>query len=181
MRKIMLAAVMFLAVAVKAQSINTNPLWSTNLGHNYSLTLPSIAQIETVNTVALRDYYNGQWLVGYGHEFFYLYRNGVETAFLDGWNVFNTDDGKGVFGVSLGIHPLAGAYAFADSIVASVNGAGYSLPSWASKVNNFESIEVGAGDRVFGGGGPGVKRFAAIVGGEINIPFSSLFGKSGSL
>ena len=153
---------------------------SLDLGEGFSVQLPTLPQIETVNTLAIRDLKNGQWLVGYGHEIGYLMRGGDEIAFADGWNAFNTDDGKGVFGVSFGVHPTAAVMHTVNAITG--NGAAASvLPPWLKKSNSWESIEIGAGDRIFGGGGPGVSNFCYGFGFEVSIPFGQLFGVSGSL
>lgn len=153
---------------------------SLNLGKGFSVQLPTLAQVETVNTLALRDYYNGQWLVGYGHEVGYLMRGGDEIAFLDAWNAFNTDDGKGVFGASFGVHPTAAIMHTINAITGSSPAASV-LPPWLKKSNSWESIEIGAGDRVFGGGGPGVKNFCATFGFEVTIPYGQILGVPGSL
>lgn len=157
-----------------------NPLWKADLGGGFAFQLPSMAQVEAVNVLALRDYYNGQWLIGYGHEVAYLTRNGDELAYADVWNAFNTDDGRGVFGASIGIHPAAAFYDTIGALFGAAQSFGQSLPPWAQKLNSFTSLEIGEGNRFFGGGGPAKRRVDAI-GGEINIPFGELFNHTGGL
>jgi hypothetical protein len=163
--------------------LSTVPLWSSSLGRGFTFQISSPEQIASVNTVALRDLYNGVWLLGYGHELAYFYRNGDQIAYIDAWNAFNTGDVKGVFGMSAGVHPVAAFYHTAGAVLGDASSLGAHLPPWAANISQWSSIEFGAGYRFFDNptGKDGTHRFAYIIGGEVNVPIGRLWGVYGSL
>ena len=161
---------------------------SLNLFDGYSVALST--SLDDFYTVVDRDWYNGQWLIGYGKEAVPFYRtssDGIkrEICYIGIYNAFAVNDGAGVFGLDLGVHiPTLFIQTYQTF---ENNNADFvaSLPGWAQKLNDAVSIEVGAGDRIFGMptalANSGVKRFAATVGAHVTLPFGSVFGVPGGL
>ena len=138
----------------------------------------------TINTLALRDIYNGEWLIGYGHEILELDRNNEQLLYLDVWNAFAVgDNGRGVLGASIGTHLVTGIVQAVEAVSPLVSKVGVVAPPWVHDISQFVSLEAGAGDRLFGNplASQGVKNQCYIIGGEVKVPFGNLFGVPGSL
>lgn len=124
-------------------------------------------------TVGARDYFNGQWLSGWGKELFPFIYDYNEAAYISVQNLFNANEGgKGAIGAAFGFRPVnlindvaRAAGALGDIIV---------LPPFLRQVNNFTSIEAGWNYRFQNV--PGVSREERTIGGQVRIPFNLLKG-----
>lgn len=163
---------------------------SLDLGKGYSIGLNTDFNFYTV---AQRDWFNGMWLIGYGKDIAPLYRtysDGTkkELLFLGVYNTFAVGDGRGVFGLDFGVHATAvadGLQGFVNSISGLKLDVIPQMPPWLQKIGQWTTFEVGAGYRVFGQpksfDDQNIKRFCATVGGQVKVPFETLFNHQGSL
>lgn len=195
MRKSILAALLFLALPLHAQTQSapgqpppTTPPpdfvngvdtvlgfvpqgWYWNVTSKLSIGVST--DIGDFYTVGARDYYNGQWLSGWGKELFPITYNGNEAAYLSAQNVFNANEGgKGAIGGAFGIRPINLINAIGTAAGAASNVI--KLPPWAQSINNFMSVEAGADYRIQNT--PGVSRLVLTVGGQVRVPFDLLKG-----
>ena len=186
MKRILVA---LLWLIVPALAVASGP--SLDLGKGYSIALST--SLGDAYADVTRDYLNGMWLMGYGKEIAPAYHvdsvSGVkyEFAYIGFYNVFALGDGKGVFGLDLGIK--------LPTIV--LNGVGWltnqdiikQLPPWGQKLQYVTSLEAGYGYRVFGISkemtAQGIRKECWTVGAHINMPIDYImanwFNHSGSL
>lgn len=155
--------------------------YSVNLSGNFALGLNLNYDVYLEGA---RDYYNGQWLAGWGKELAPLTHNGNEVLFVSAYNLYNADEaGRGVIGGAVGCRPIA-LINEAARIAGLANGL---IPTpkcdtqcdglganFLKDVAEYSSIEVGGGYRMFSSP-PGVSRFASTIGGQIHIPLSTFF------
>lgn len=146
---------------------------SLSLGHGYAIEF-SLSYDPYI--VGVRDFYNGQWLAGYGKELFPITRNGVEILYIAGYNVFNADEaGKGAVGLSVGCRPVA----FINE-VGEIVGATHkviTLPPFAEKIGKLSSLEFGYARRFFNAS-PSWSRDVWSFGGQVALPLSGLLSSN---
>lgn len=162
--------IMFVLLALTPALAQAEVSWS--LGKGWKLNLNTSGDM-TVH--GAYDFRGHQWMSGYGRELFFLTRNDKKSLYIAARHMFLMKEAaKGVADLALGV-PSGVLGEKLDDLTGLFVPDG-KLPSWATKLGNFVSVEGGVGYRLYGVPAEASK-FVYSLGGQINIPLGSFIRK----
>lgn len=125
-------------------------------------------------TVVDRDFTYGLWRAGLAYPVWHLQNtsSNSEVFHLAGFWETGIDGNDKIYGARIGVNlgqcALAALSKF-EVLVPALDAIGSNIPPWASKLNQFTSLDLG------GAYAPGHAHVSALIGGTVTIPISEVY------
>ncbi len=125
-------------------------------------------------TVVDRDFTYGLWRAGLAYQAWHLENNAAnnEVFHVSGFWETGIDGNDKIYGARIGFNFGQSAYAALSKfeiLRPALEAAGALIPPWASKLNDWTSIDLG------GAYAPGHAHVSALIGGTVTIPISTVY------